>query len=52
VRIKAPWLSDRRYRMIDYNNNCLEEGTCQNDELAIPSGLNVYLVELAVVGGV
>ncbi len=43
LKLRADWLTDRHYRMIDYNDNILSEGTIQHGELTIPSNLPVYL---------
>ncbi len=44
--LEADWLAGRRYRMIDYNNNVLVEGTLTNPRLIIPDDLPVYIVQI------
>ena len=43
LKLRADWLTGRRYRMIDYNGKILSEGTIRHGELTIPSNLPVYL---------
>ena len=45
--LQADWLRGRHYRMIDYNNNVLAEGTLANPRLTIPDDLPVYITEIS-----
>jgi len=46
LTLRADWLSGRRYRMMDYNDRILEEGTATGQTLTIPPGKPVYLVRI------
>ena len=47
LTLQADWLRGRHYRMIDYNNNVLAEGTLTRPRLTIPDDLPVYMTEIS-----
>jgi len=46
LTLQADWLAGRSYRMLDYNNNVLAEGTLTRPRLTIPADLPVHITEI------
>jgi hypothetical protein len=46
VTIDAPWLTGRKYRMLDFNHRTIAAGTIAGGQLAIPADKPAYLIEI------